>query len=173
MYFPGKAQAVCKQDRHGRFPRIVNVPSDLFNSDVNFPSFTRSNNVQKTFLFSRVFLHKKMTEKRSQNVRKFSWFSRVKTQEWHEFRLRSCLQGCYQCTPIRRMSIRPLQIISLFLITAGISKIQFWRCWFFFANFGWQNMIIMDKYGHISYQIEAYSAANAMGQIKDAYSQRA
>ena len=63
MYFPGKAQAVCKQDRHGRFPRIVNVPSDLFNSDVNFPSFTRSNNVQKTFLFSRVFLHKKMTEK--------------------------------------------------------------------------------------------------------------
>ena len=32
------------QDRHGRFTRIVNVPSDMFNGDVYFPSFTLANN---------------------------------------------------------------------------------------------------------------------------------
>ena len=33
------------QDRHGRFSRIVNIPSDMFNGDVYFPSFSHAINI--------------------------------------------------------------------------------------------------------------------------------
>ena len=94
---------LCTQDRQGDFSRKVNVPSDMFNGEVYFPRFTGVNNKKfhkqnddvyfpsftrsKNEKFQEI-CHKKTFQKGSEN--------RVMTQEWHEFRLRFCLQGSLQ-----------------------------------------------------------------------------
>ena len=78
---------LCIQDIHGWFLRIVNIPSDMFNSHVHF---------QVLLLQITRNSRKYVTRKCSQNVPETFWKAWVMSQEWHESRLRFCLQGMYK-----------------------------------------------------------------------------